>query len=88
MADDFETYRPGLSDTAENAAAITPHDSTDLSKTTRAIYVGGAGDVSVEMKGAGSAVVFKGLPAGTVLPVRATRVNSTATSATDLIALW
>lgn len=88
MADDFDTYHTGLSDTAANAAAITPHDSTDLSRTTRGIYVGGAGNVSVEMKSTGTAVVFQGLAAGTILPVRATRVNATGTTATNLIALW
>lgn len=88
MADDFEAYADGLTSTARNAAAITPHDSTDLAKVTRGIYVGVGGDVSVEMKGTGTAIVFKGAAAGTVIPVRATRVNATGTTATDLVALW
>lgn len=88
MSDDFDTYQTGLSDTAANAAVITPHDSTDLAKTTRGIYVGGGGNISVEMKEVGTAVVFEGVTAGTILPVRATRVNLTGTTATNLIALW
>jgi hypothetical protein len=72
---------------AANAAAVTPHDSTNLSTTTRALWVGGAGDVAVEMLGSGT-IVLAGIPAGTLLPIRVTRVNSTNTDATDIVALW
>lgn len=72
---------------AQSAAAITPNDSVDLTVATRGIYVGSAGDVKVDMLGSGT-VTFTSLQAGTVLPVRATRVYSTGTDATGLIALW
>jgi hypothetical protein len=72
---------------AANAAAVTPHDGTNLSTTTRALWVGGAGDVAVEMLGSGT-IVLAGIPAGTLLPIRVTRVNSTNTDATDIVALW
>lgn len=73
---------------AENAVAVTPHDSTDFTYACRALYIGGAGNVSLETVGGQSAVVFVGLPAGTILPVRATRVNSTSTTATSIVALY
>lgn len=68
-------------------AAITPHDSTDMTNYCRAIYVGGAGNlvaVSIE----GDVVTFTGVVAGSILPIRAKRVNSTNTTATNLVALW
>lgn len=73
---------------ADNAFAVTPHDSTDFTYACRALYIGGAGNISVQTIGGQSAVVFVGLPAGTILPVRATRVNSTSTTATSIVALY
>jgi len=86
MADDFQSLQDSLDGPAKNAAAVTPHDTTNLSKTTRALWVGVKGDVSVEMAGSGSAIVHKGVQGR--LDVRCTRVNSTATTATDIVAWW
>lgn len=72
---------------ASVAEAVTPSDSAYLTFLTRGLYVGVAGDVSVEMYKTGSAVVFKAVPAGTVLPIRITRVNATLTTATNMVAL-
>lgn len=58
------------------------------SQPTRAIYVGTAGDISVDMLGSGTAIVFKGLPAGTLLPIQITELNNTGTTATDVVALF
>jgi hypothetical protein len=77
---------------ARNAVAITPSDSVNLPKETRALYIGVAGNVSVEMAGDGdqgeATVVFTGVLAGQVLPIAITRVNSTGTTATTMVALW
>lgn len=71
-------------------AAITPNDSADLSIFTRAIYVGVAGDVACigSADGLTASIVFKAVPAGTVLPVAARRVFATGTTATNLVALY
>lgn len=55
------------------------------------LYVGGAGDVHVITAG-GDEVTFKGVPAGTFIPVQVTKVfnvfsSSPLTTATDIIAL-
>lgn len=76
-------YSNGAND---NAAAVTPSDSTVL-PTTNGIYVGGAGNVAVTMVG-GQVVTFTAPLVGSVLPVRATKVMATNTTATLLIALW
>jgi len=54
---------------------------------SRALFVGGAGDVAVLMMG-GEAVVFSGVLAGTILPIRAKRVKAAGTTATLIINLW
>ena len=68
--------------------AITPSDSTDFVEgICRGVYVGGAGDI-VAIDESGTAVTFVGTLAGTILPIKARRVNATNTTASDLIALY
>lgn len=71
---------------ASRAVAVTPSDSDDLDFSARALWVGVAGDVSLDLIEGGSAVVFKNVQG--LLPVRAARVRSTATTATDIVALY
>lgn len=52
-----------------------------------AIYVGGTGDIAVVPQD-GIPYVLTGALTGTIIPVAAKRVNSTSTSATNLIALF
>jgi len=72
---------------ADDAEVIVPSDVTGLVKISRSIYIGGAGDVSVEMAKTGTAIVFTGVQAGSVLPIRVSRVNATGTTATNMVAL-
>lgn len=72
---------------ATRAAAVTPNDGADLAWPTRSLYVGGAGNISVDMADSGSAVVFNGVPAGTFMPLRVKRVRATGTTATLIVAL-
>lgn len=73
---------------ADFADVVTPSDSANLATPTRALYVGGAGDVVVVMNAYQNAVKFASVPAGTILPVRVLRVNATNTTATLIVALW
>jgi hypothetical protein len=86
-ADKFSTYQAGLTSPAEDAFAITPHNTNDLANFTRAIWVGGTGDVKVDMVGSGT-VTFAAVPAGYMLAVRASRVYATGTGATALVAVY
>lgn len=71
---------------ATRALAVTPSDSTALTLFPRALYIGGAGAVSVLTLG-GDTVTFSGLAAGQILPVRVQRVNATGTTATNIVAM-
>jgi hypothetical protein len=73
---------------ADNAAAVTPSDGSDLANFSRALFVGGAGAVKVDMVGGTTAVTLTGVVAGTVLPMRVSRVYSTGTTATNIVALY
>lgn len=67
--------------------AITPSDVTELANVTRAVYVGGAGNLAVELPN-GTVLVFMAVPVGTMLPVRAAKIRSTSTTATNIIGLY
>lgn len=69
---------------ASVAATITPNDSTVLSGM-RALYVGGTGDVVATI--GGTDVTFKAVPVGTLLPIIATKIKATGTTATLMISL-
>ena len=68
------------------ALAVTPHDTNPLTFVTRFIYVGGAGNVTVITE-AGDTVTFTAPPVGTFIPICATHVKATGTTATLLIAM-
>ncbi len=52
-----------------------------------AIYVGVAGDV-VAVRDDDVAITFTAAPAGMVIPVKCKRINSTSTTATNMVALF
>ena len=69
------------------AKAITPSD-TDVFEQAVSVYVGVAGDVVIRPANGNSAVTFKGMPAGSVVPCMAIGVNATSTTATNLVAIY
>jgi len=77
----------GVFEGYSKAVAITPSNSTDLDAVTNAIWVGSTGNVAAVLID-GSVVTFNAVPDGTLLPVRAARVNSTGTTATNMVALY
>lgn len=77
----------GLESSAEHAFSITPNDSADLAFVTRAIYVGGAGNLTVVMLG-GEEETFANVQAGMVYEFRVSRVKAAGTTATNLKGLY
>ena len=76
-----------FNDPADRVAVVTASDSTDLTGV-RALYVGGAGDLSVRMvNDPTTTVVISTVAAGTLMPLRVTRVMA-ATTATAITALY
>ena len=72
------------------ALAVTAvHGGSDhvLNATYEAFYIGVGGDVSLDCATSGANIVFKNLASGQLLPVRATVVNATNTTATNIVAL-
>ena len=70
---------------AREAWTITPDDDDAQTNVPREIYVGGGGDVTLRAIGSDADVVFKNVPAGGRVAVRALYIRATGTSATFLI---
>ena len=71
-----------------SAATITPNNTTTFTTICRAVYVGGAGNLTIDVADGGTNIAFNGLTAGTIFPVRTKRVYSTGTTATGLVCLY
>lgn len=67
--------------------AITKSDTDELPSVTRAIFVGGAGNMVVVMAD-GSELTITGIAAGSWLPLRVKQVKSTSTTATNMAGFY
>lgn len=72
--------------TGEAAFAVTPSDTVSFTVRPRALYVGGAGNVTV-VNDDGTTCLFSNVPSGAILPISPKRVNATATTATLIVGL-
>lgn len=75
--------------TTNNAFAVTKSDSAKIDAF--GIYVGTTGDVSLmpyaqESAATPTAVVFSAVPAGSIISLHISRVMSTGTSASNIVA--
>jgi hypothetical protein len=59
-----------------------------LARPTRALYVGGTGNVAVRMVGDQTTPIFSAVPAGAILPIRVDKVLSTGTTATSIVGIF
>ena len=84
--DDFAAFSTSLESPIQHATAVVPNDAVDLPHVTRALYLGGAGDVTVTLRG-GATVTFVAMGTGWH-PLRAVRVLATGTTASDILGCW
>ncbi len=87
MADRFAGQSPvAQTGPASHGETVVPHDTNALTDTSRALYIGSAGNLAVVMA-SGATPIFKNVPAGSILTIRVTQVLATGTTAADIISL-
>lgn len=59
-----------------------------LTSASRGLYVGGTGNVKVDMAGGDTGIIFQSVPAGAILPIQVTKIYTSGTSATKMVAMW
>ena len=85
--DRFANLAPGLEAPARSAVQLAPDDAAALVQITRAVYVGQAGTLQVEMAD-GMQATFHGVTGGTLLPIRIRKVLTAQTTAGAILGLW
>jgi hypothetical protein len=87
MADQFSNIN-NLADPGRKMYAIAPADGADLTNVPKALYITGAGNISIDpVDGPGTALVV-GVPANYVFDlVRVKRVRATGTTATGIFGI-
>ena len=86
MQDRYESAASGMDSPAIHGFAIVPNDVTELAEVSRALYVGATGAVCARLR-SGSTVTLINVAAGTILPIRATHVLATGTTAQNIVGL-
>ncbi len=86
-ANPFENFVDSPGSAAADAFAIVPHATDTLPVITKALYVGGAGDIVLRLASASSDTLFKNVAAGTILDLRVLAVRAAGTSATFIVGL-
>ncbi len=84
--DDYESFSTGLESPVRHAVAVVPNDGSDLPRLTRAVHLGGGGNLKCTMAG-GEIVTFRGLATGWH-PIRTSRIWADETTAADIIGCW
>ena len=72
----------------ENVVALTPSDVVGSVKPAGVLFVGTGGDVKIDGLQSGTAVLFKNVPNGSWLKVRAKTVYAAGTTADDIVKGW
>lgn len=78
---------PSRANPATHGLTVTKSDSTTYD-ACRGIWVGGAGDLAVLLRGDTVPVTIVAVPAGSLLPLDASKVMSTSTTATSIVILY
>lgn len=85
--DPFESTIDSPIAPAQKCFAIAPHDSAELPLVTKSIYIGQGGDLALLSLRGETSVIFRNLPDGMLLDVRARRILATGTTASDIVGL-
>lgn len=86
MIDAYQSFGDSAADPARRAFAVTPDDGAALPMLPKALLVGGAGLLTLRPVDS-PADVTVAAGAGQIVPIRASHVRATGTSATGIVAL-
>lgn len=85
-AQDNTSYSGSIDSPALHAVAVSPSDGATLAYVSRALWIGTAGNIAVDMQGGETNVIFTNISGW--LPGRVTKVYNTGTTASGITAVW
>lgn len=86
--DQFEHFSDSVSDPARRSAALVPSDDHSLERIPKALFIGTGGDILLQCIDDDAPVLFRNIPSGAILPVRAKKIHASGTSASNLVGLF
>ena len=86
MIDSFQNFGDSAADPARRAFAVTPSDGVALTLLPKALLAGGAGLIVLRAIDSTTDVTIA-VAAGQIVPIRASHVRATGTTATGIVAL-
>ncbi|MHA6723767.1 spike base protein, RCAP_Rcc01079 family [Sphingomonas sp. RS2018] len=86
MLDIFQTFADGPADPVRRAFAVVPHDSAALPSLPKALLIGGSGTIVLRAVDSPNDIAVP-VTAGQILPIRASHVRASGTTATTIVAL-
>lgn len=87
VKDNYAAQGKTVDSVITRARTVTTHNTNPLAEVSRAIWIGGGGDLRVLLKGDVVPVVFKNVAGGTLLPLRVQHVYTTGTTVTSMLVL-
>jgi len=84
---DFSTYGRSPVVAPIHAVAVTPDNTNTFTNVSLSIYVGTTGNAEIVTQG-GETTVFRNIPAGTIIPIQAVRVNISNTTASNMVMMY
>lgn len=88
MSDAFANSADAPFAPATDAVPVIPNDQAALPRIPKALYVGTGGNLTLRGTRGSADAVLKNVPDGQVLPIRASHVRATGTTAADILALY
>ncbi len=80
-------HKNKVSYSCDHALVATRSDTALLPRTSRFIFVGGAGNMKVTTVG-GETLTINSIANSTLLPLQVTQIHSVSTTATNMVVMW
>jgi hypothetical protein len=88
-AEDLSGYSGAVAGPYVDGATVTPSDTVNFAKVCNALYIATAQTALTVVTQKGTVLALVSAPAGTLLPIRCSRVNATGTTpGTGIVALF
>jgi hypothetical protein len=85
IQDPYGTLGDSVIAPAREAFAVIPKDTGELTRATKAIYVGTGGDIVLRAVGSEEDVTLRNVATGSVIAIRLRAVRATGTTAANLV---
>lgn len=86
IPDKFDRTIDAVGNPARNAFAVTPHDTTPLAMLPKALLIGTGGALTLRAVDAAADVTLT-VTSGQLVPIRASHVRNSGTTAGQIVAL-